>query len=1037
MKILTTFGAILVLATFFTRASGQALKSIDVSTSDNKGLWIKNFNGFQQPGYDLPLLSLRLNDKRFSSLGAPVKDSNSVGIDDKLALSVTGTRILASGGIELEVKIVNNSRDTVRISNIVPFGESDKQVYLTHWDKGDPLAQAFLFRPGYAPVNVTLPDNSWGIGVGIVNVDNGSSIVALAKINKSKSQQVVFRRFQSFLNPGAVLVCNIWMDSYIGRWQEGFRLMFQKKMLYDLEPGSFDNHLYERADLKWINHSFVGHFVSAWHNYFYDGEKNLLTYNDFDKNIQKNFGGDDFMILWTGFPVLGLDQRNQWDLIRAMPGGVAQLRKISDNGLKEGMHLMTNYTPWDLPASYDQLYNSTNYENPMEALGKISQAAGFWGVMFDTRSESGKWFQEAMDKYRSGYAIFPEGMCTPADMQVCKMGRTHAAIHYAPFLNLIKLIKPDVGIFRQAVIDQEDPRRDAALSFFNGHGVEYHLYVPYNLDWVQELYAFTGRTVRILRESANNFCNYGWTPLLPTSTDSIYVNEWPGENKTIYTIYNLHPEGYHGALFEVPARPGWHYVDLWRNEELQTIPVGSKNLIKLNVDGFPRKYLGTLAEASVSAVGHFPKLIRETKSGDQLDLKTEKGNRLKIWQGSPSYGKQPIVDLSATSVRVAESKLRNGGFAGNLVVQAFDNEELLDEYIIPGTAKFAELEPERLFEKSAGKTDYQSEYMDVKLSREQDLLTVLLKKDAQLTIYPKDLKATTPIETGNKNSTFKLLDTFGRYEGDLIVLAKQNGVTVDSASVNIPYGYPRIASVIEKTEKTSTVPEGMALIPAGKFRFKSRFIGDWMIKYPVEDTGKVFNMKAFYMDKHPVTNAQFAHFLKATNYKPSDPENFLKNWTNGVMPEGTADNPVTFVSYEDAKAYAKWAGKRLPTEKEWQYAAQGPDEYLYPWGNKMDSTKCNVGNGILDPVGKYPQGANAAGIEELTGSVWQLTNDLYKSGTTGFVILKGGSYFTTKSSWWYVTGGALDLTCRQQLLRVSQGYERNATTGFRLVKDAE
>lgn len=1037
MKRIKFFLGIVVLVSLAVEVSAQALKSIDVSTSDKKGLWIKNFNGFQQPGYDLPLLSLRLNDRLYSSLGAPVKDENSVAIDNKLLLSVTGTNLLSSGGIEMEVRIVNNSADTVRVSSIVPFGESDKQVYLTHLPKGDPLAQSFLFRPGYAPVNVTLPDNSWGIGVGIVNVDNGSSIVALAKINKSKSQHVGFRRFQSFLYPGSVLVCNLWMDSYIGRWQEGLRLMFQKKMLYDLEPGSFDNHLYERADLKWINHSFVGHFVSAWHNYFYDGEKNLLTYTDFDKNIRKNFGGDDYMILWTGFPVLGLDQRNQWDLIRAMPGGVAGLRKISASGLKEGMHLMTNYTPWDLPASYDQLFNSTRYENPMEALGKISQDADFWGVMFDTRSESGKWFQDAMDKYRSGFAIFPEGMCIPADMQECKMGRTHAAIHYAPFLNLIKLIKPDIGIFRQAVIDKEDPRRDVALSFFNGHGIEYHLYVPYDLDWVQELYAFTGRTVRILRESADNFCNYGWTPLLPTSTDSIYVNEWPGEDKTIYTIYNLHPEGYKGALFEVPAKPGWHYVDLWRNEELQTIPVGSKNLIKLNVDGFPRGYLGTLAEASVSAVGHFPKLIKATKLGDLLEVRTEKGNRLKIWQGSPSYGKQPAIDLHSTSIQVAESKLRKNGFTGNLVVQAFDNERIIDECVIPGVAKDIENKPEMLFEKSDGRSDYQSEYMDVNLFREQDVLKVLLKKDVQLIFYPKDLRSAKHVETSNKNSTYKLLDTFGRYEGDLIILAKQNDLIVDSTSVNIPYGYPRIASAVEKTETASIVPEGMALIPEGKFRFKSRFIGDWMIKYPVEDTGKVFNMKAFYMDKHPVTNAQFAQFLKATNYKPSDPENFLKNWTDGVMPEGTEDNPVTFVSWEDAKAYAKWAKKRLPTEKEWQYAAQGMKGYLYPWGNKLDSTKCNIGNGILDPIGTYPQGANEFGIEELTGSVWQVTNDLYKSGTTGYVILKGGSYFTTKSSWWYVTGGALDLTCRQQLLRVSQGYERNATVGFRLVKDVE
>lgn len=1015
--------------------SAQALKTIDISASEKKGLLINSFNGFQQPGYDLPLLSLRLNGELCSSLSGEKTGVNEVTIKNILALTFDNVRLLASGGMGLELKIRNLSNDTVTITNLVPFGESDNQVYLTHYGKGDPLSQSFLFRPGYAPTNVTLPDNSWGIGVGIVNVDNGSSIVALAKINKSESKNVNLRRFKSLLYPGAVLTCNFLMDSYIGRWQEGFRLMFQKNMLYDVEPGTFDNHMYDRVDLKWINKSFVGHFVSAWHIYFNDEEKNHLTYSEFDSNITKNFGGDDYMILWTGFPVLGLDQRNQWDLIRAMPGGVKQLRQISDDGLKKGMHLMTNYKPWDLPAASGQLFNSTHYENPMEGLGKISQEAGFWGVMFDTRSESGRWFQDAMDKYRSGFGIFPEGMCTPVNMQECKMGRTHAAIKYAPFLNLMKLIKPDFGIFRQAVIDQENPRRDAALSFFNGHGIEYHLYIPYTTDWVQELYTFTGRTVRILRESADNFCQYNWTPLLPTTTDSIYVNEFPTSEKTVYTIYNLHPNGFMGTLFEVPVAEGWHYIDLWRNRELQPKMNGSKYLIEVDVEGFPADYLGTLAEASVSAVAHFPKLIKVTKTGDQLSIRTQKGNLLKVWQGSPNYATEPVLASKSTSVIIAESSLRRRNYTGDLVVQAFEGDRILDEFIISGTTKEMEVKPEKLFVKSSGKSNYTSDYMEVNLFREKDLLTVNLKGDLELTVYPRDLKPFSAIKTKDKSVSYKLLETFGRYEGDLVVMARQNGVVIDSTCVNIPYGYPRIASTVIPTELSSTTPDGMIKVPEGKFRFTSRFIGDWMIKYPVEDTGKVFNMKSFYIDKHPVTNAQFSLFLKATNYKPNDPENFLKHWSDGKIPDGTEKDPVTFVSYEDALAYAKWAGKRLPTEKEWQFAAQGEKGLIYPWGNKLDSTKCNVGNGIMDAIGRYPQGANDLGIEELTGSVWQMTNDLYKSGTTGFVMLKGGSYFTTKSSWWYVTGGALDLTCRQQLLRVSQGYERNATVGFRLVKD--
>ncbi len=159
----------------------------------------------------------------------------------------------------------------------------------------------------------------------------------------------------------------------------------------------------------------------------------------------------------------------------------------------------------------------------------------------------------------------------------------------------------------------------------------------------------------------------------------------------------------------------------------------------------------------------------------------------------------------------------------------------------------------------------------------------------------------------------------------------------------------------------------------------------------------------------------------------------------------------------DANAYALWSGKRLPTELEWQYAAQTPDGRAWPWSANtkniyreqervtetltvfkirgIDSTLSNLGNGSLDPVGSYPKGSNPSGLQDLVGSVWQLTNDIYKSGSYDYIIMKGGSYYNPTSSWWYVQGGPRELHYRQFLLRVSQGFERNATVGFRCVKD--
>jgi gamma-glutamyl hercynylcysteine S-oxide synthase len=90
----------------------------------------------------------------------------------------------------------------------------------------------------------------------------------------------------------------------------------------------------------------------------------------------------------------------------------------------------------------------------------------------------------------------------------------------------------------------------------------------------------------------------------------------------------------------------------------------------------------------------------------------------------------------------------------------------------------------------------------------------------------------------------------------------------------------------------------------------------------------------------------------------------------------------------------------------------------------------------MEAVGKHPKGKNPYGLEDLVGSVWQLTHDEYDNGTVHYVIMKGGSYFNPGSSWWYVQGGPRELHYRQMLLRVSRGFERNSTVGFRCLKDS-
>ena len=189
-----------------------------------------------------------------------------------------------------------------------------------------------------------------------------------------------------------------------------------------------------------------------------------------------------------------------------------------------------------------------------------------------------------------------------------------------------------------------------------------------------------------------------------------------------------------------------------------------------------------------------------------------------------------------------------------------------------------------------------------------------------------------------------------------------------------------------------------------------------------------------------MTNAQFKKFLDTTRYHPQDDLNFLRDWKNGTYPEGWANKPVTWVSIEDARAYAQWAGKRLPHEWEWQYAAQGADGRVYPWGNNWDATAVpapDKGRSMRGPddVHAHPRGASPFGVEDLVGNVWQWTDE-YVDDHTRSGILRGGSYYQPQGSHWYFPQ-AYKLTEHGKYLLMAPSKDRSGAVGFRCAVDAE
>jgi formylglycine-generating enzyme required for sulfatase activity len=163
--------------------------------------------------------------------------------------------------------------------------------------------------------------------------------------------------------------------------------------------------------------------------------------------------------------------------------------------------------------------------------------------------------------------------------------------------------------------------------------------------------------------------------------------------------------------------------------------------------------------------------------------------------------------------------------------------------------------------------------------------------------------------------------------------------------------------------------KGMRLVPAGPFVMGSD-------AGPEDERPQhQVRLDAFWIDATPVTNAEYATFVTATAYDPPS------HWHDGQPLDGMDDHPVTNVSCRDAEAYARWAGKRLPTEAEWEKAARGTDGRIWPWGNAFHPSRCRSRESLVTgtgPVGAYsPQGDSPYGVSDMAGNVWEWTSDRY------------------------------------------------------------
>lgn len=294
---------------------------------------------------------------------------------------------------------------------------------------------------------------------------------------------------------------------------------------------------------------------------------------------------------------------------------------------------------------------------------------------------------------------------------------------------------------------------------------------------------------------------------------------------------------------------------------------------------------------------------------------------------------------------------------------------------------------------------------------------------------------------------------------------------------------PNVLPVAEKPEEPaqpaapSEAPAGMIYLEGGAFT-----MGDDRSPYAAEAPPHQVEVDAFWIDRHEVTNAEFANFVQATGYETTAEQNgwspvfdhqqqswFATTGANWKHPDGPGSSlagrenyPVVHVSWYDAQAYAKWAGKRLPTEAEWEFAARGGlSRQTYPWGERVlvdGKYQANYWQGLfpdrdsgldgfrgLAPVGSF--GKNGYGLVDASGNVWEWCSDwfdesLYQQRVSGGQTVRNPTG-PNKGMQRVVRGGSW--MCSESLGASYRVYSRMAHdpeatfphVGFRCAKDVQ
>jgi iron(II)-dependent oxidoreductase len=630
-----------------------------------------------------------------------------------------------------------------------------------------------------------------------------------------------------------------------------------------------DRQIYDRPENRDNKKNFVMGFVFIWDKDFYDDQKNEYRVDHYCDLMERQFGGFNSVVLWHGYPMLGVDERNQFDMLRRMPGGLARLHTVIDQFHRRQIKVFVAYTPWDLMTRREG-------RSDQDAFTGILDSTGIDGLYFDTRAEGGTAFRDAVDRVGKGINFATELSPSFFDLQG-KQACINSWAQYGSYQPLFADRYPGFGVLHskwlipdhmQFQIDRwrQDHTEELQTAWINGSGIMvweniFGSWNPWNGENKKELRTMNG----LWRYYGGLYTRDNWKPYYPTN-DSVLLSS------------------------------------VWENDSIRLINI-------INPSGQPRPY-------------SLPPEL--TSTGDLV---------FDLWNGKPVRGSDPVI-IEKMGCMLIKKTRRSPASAANKA---------------PNDPSF----------------------------------TALLKHQSAI--------------------------------GSPSTKGKDGYAAAASLKGCVPYRYPAHPASC-KIQSLLKVAGGDYAIHISHFDREcgcypdpstpDSLVWDKFLRgdhQAVKTHTLNFHTASYSIMPRVVTNDEFDAFLRATNYRPASPEYFLARWKDGKCPNSLKDSPVVYVDIDDARAYAVWAGMELPTEEEWQQAAEQN-------GSKF----------------RYNQ-------------VFELTEGVRDDTHNRFLMLRGGSPWNPWSSEWYFPGGFYpgDLqpinTHVKQLL-MYPGMDRASTIGFRCIK---